>query len=106
MNLSHRRIDKSNWNYVRKFVQGRPVISVQDILTSISSSDKQWFIIKGHRVPPGFILQMRLQTLIDLVSRGELFYAIPVKEENPAVCAEESISESDLSYLRGYEGDV
>lgn len=81
INLSRRRVDKSNWNYVRKFTQGHPVLSVHDLLTSISSSDKpQWFIIKGYRISPGFILQMRLQTLIDLVSRGELFYATPVQE--------------------------
>lgn len=80
INLSRRRVDKSNWNYVRKYTQGRPVLSVHDLLTSISCTKPQWFIIKGYRVAPGFILQMRLQTLIDLVSRGELFYAVPVKE--------------------------
>lgn len=85
LNLSRRKVDsnRSNWNYVRKFSQGNPVISVHDLLTSlvsVNSAEPQWFIIKGYRVPPGFILQMRLQTLIDLVSRGELFYAIPVRE--------------------------
>lgn len=85
LNLSRRKVDsnRSNWNYVRKFTQGSPVISVHDLLTSLvsaNSSEPQWFIIKGHRMPPGFILQMKLQTLIDLVSRGELFYTTPVRE--------------------------
>lgn len=83
LQLSRRKVDnnKSRWNYVRKFSQGNPVLSVSDLLISLACSssriEPQWFIIKGHRVPPGFILQMRLQTLIDLISRRELFYAIP-----------------------------
>lgn len=86
LQLSRRKVDsnKSRWNYVRKFNQGNPVLSVSDLLNSLSAPlyvEPQWFIIKGHRVPPGFILQMRLQTLIDLISRRELFYAIPSSVE-------------------------